>query len=242
VGHLVVRAVRGAASLVLFALFGIGALALAPVTFVLRDRAKCQSLVRGAWRLLLWAFRTFHLARVRVESADGVDLPAVRGSVIAANHPSLIDVVVFVVAVPKTLYVAKHALLRNLFLRAVVRATALPDDARLPESAAPLLADGWNVLVFPEGTRSPEAGGLRPFHRGAAQLALRAGVPLVPVRIDPSVRILGKRQPPWRVGDRCVEYVLTALRPLAAVRAPGESVHAAAVRLTDALRESLGGA
>lgn len=238
--RVVVSAVRGAASLSLFALFGLGALALAPVTFVLRNRVACQLLVRATWRLLLWAFGAFHLVRVRAESRDGVDLPSLRGCVIAANHPSLIDVVAFVATVPKTLYVAKRGLLRNFFLRSVVRATALPDDAGLADAAMPYLAAGWNVLVFPEGTRSPEEGGLRPFRRGAAQLALRAGVPLVPVRVLPTCRILGKRQPPWRVGDRCVVYTLDARAPLVAARAPGEGVHAAAIRLTDALRVALG--
>lgn len=169
------------------------------------------------------------------------NLTAVRGAVIVANHPTLIDVVLIVSLVPRTLYVAKHALRGNPFLTAIVRATALPDDARLPETAAPYLRAGWNVLVFPEGTRSPQGGGLHPLRRGAAQLAIRAGAPVVCIRETLTRRILAKGQRPWDMGSRRVVFSFRMSAPIPPPVAHG-SPHAAAVRLTDAIRAQLASA
>jgi 1-acyl-sn-glycerol-3-phosphate acyltransferase len=48
------------------------------------------------------------------------------------------------------------------------------------DTAAELLEDGWNLVIFPEGGRSPD-GWTQPFTAGAAYLARRTGRPVVPV-------------------------------------------------------------
>lgn len=53
---------------------------------------------------------------------------------------------------------------------------------RAGSTARQLLADGWNLLLFPEGTRSPD-GWMRAFRHGPARLCLDRGVPAVPVAI-----------------------------------------------------------
>ena len=231
-----VRAVlRSLMAVLLFAAFGVGALVISPLMLVLRKPDRCQPVVRQAWRLLLGAFSLLRLLRL----SHG-DFGSLRGRVIVANHPTLIDVVILTVLVPRTLYVAKRGLKANPFVAAIVRATALPDDARLPEVAAPYLAQGWNVLVFPEGTRSPAEGGLQPLHRGAAQLALRTSAPLACVRIDVSRPVLGKRQRPWDIGSERVDFRLRAVDvPVPSVAEGG--LHAAAVRLTETIRAHLAG-
>ena len=57
--------------------------------------------------------------------------------------------------------------------------------------AAELLADDWNLVIFPEGGRSPD-GGAQEFRGGAAYLAARTGRPVVPVHIDGTRHILPK--------------------------------------------------
>ena len=59
---------------------------------------------------------------------------------------------------------------------------AAASSARRPGD---LLADGWNVVVFPEGTRSPD-GWMERFRMGAAYLAVEHGVPVIPVGIKGS--------------------------------------------------------
>jgi 1-acyl-sn-glycerol-3-phosphate acyltransferase len=57
--------------------------------------------------------------------------------------------------------------------------------------AAELLGDGWNLVIFPEGGRSPD-GWAQAFRGGAAYLALRTGAPVVPVYLHGTRRILPK--------------------------------------------------
>ena len=221
-----IELLRGALSVALFGAFGIGSLLLSPIMLVLRTVERGQPVVCAAWRPLVWLF--VHTGLIRVERGN---LPDCQGAILVSNHPSLIDVVLFVSLVPKTLYIAKHALRRNFFLSSIVRVTSLPDDATLCETAAPYLEKGWNILVFPEGTRSPGTG-LHPFRRGAAQLALRTSAPVVCVGESLSRRLLSKRQTAWDMGSRRVTYAFRVDAPTVERAAEGESLHAAAVRVT----------
>ncbi|UDY36074.1 lysophospholipid acyltransferase family protein [Dermatobacter hominis] len=62
---------------------------------------------------------------------------------------------------------------------------------RSAETSARLIDDGWSLLIFPEGGRSPDGWG-QPHKGGAAYLAVRCGVPVVPVHLDGTGRILPK--------------------------------------------------
>jgi long-chain acyl-CoA synthetase len=52
-----------------------------------------------------------------------------------------------------------------------------------------LTGEGWSILIFPEGVRSP-TGQIKPFRGGIGMIASRLGVPVVPVRIDHVDRLL----------------------------------------------------
>jgi 1-acyl-sn-glycerol-3-phosphate acyltransferase len=56
------------------------------------------------------------------------------------------------------------------------------------EDTAALLRQGWNLIIFPEGGRTPD-GWFQPMRGGAAYLATRTGRPVVPVHIDGTYRI-----------------------------------------------------
>ncbi len=57
--------------------------------------------------------------------------------------------------------------------------------------AAVRIAEGTSVLIFPEGTRSPD-GHLQPFKTGAIVLAIKSGVPVVPVGFNGTHQVLPK--------------------------------------------------
>ena len=59
------------------------------------------------------------------------------------------------------------------------------------DTAAELIEDGWNLVIFPEGGRSPD-GWTQPFTAGAAYLARRTGRPVVPVYLHGTRHVLPK--------------------------------------------------
>lgn len=118
--------------------------------------------------------------------------------VLVANHPSLIDVLFIKGTLPGVTVLVKSALFRAPSLRRLFDASGdfkgpEKGDATFGETSVldtfvERLEAGQSVLVFPEGTRSP-SWRLRRFRRGAAEAAVRAGAPIVPifVLVDPPV-------------------------------------------------------
>lgn len=225
---------RGLGAVLLFAVFGIGGVGLIPVFLLVWNPAARQEIMRALWRIFVWMLNRSGLIRI-----DRGDLQSWRGTILACNHPSLLDVVIITSFVPKTLFIAKNSLRNNLFCAASVRALSLPADADLVAEAAPKLAAGWNVLVFPEGTRSPDERHMHPFKRGCAQLALRTGAPVVCLGARYSRRVLGKGQSVWDMGASCMQATFRADAPESFRGRPGESQHHAAIRVTETLRRRI---
>lgn len=156
------------------------------------------ALVEGPMRLGVEA-----LAAPRRQGADRLsDLEG--PAVFAANHHSHIDTPLLLTSIPdpwrhKMAVGAAADYFFGAHLTAAVSALvigAIPIERsrvgrRSADLAAGLIADGWSLLIYPEGGRSPDGWG-HPFRGGAAYLARRCGVPVVPVHIEGTGRILRK--------------------------------------------------
>jgi 1-acyl-sn-glycerol-3-phosphate acyltransferase len=174
------------------------AIALATRDPALRAR-RCRRAVARAWCFFHDALRVLRLVSYDPRRA-GLTLP--EGPYVAvANHPTLIDVTALLATVPDLVVVAKQAMIRNPFVGPVLRRCDHIDagdggpfsGAAVVDQALARLRAGTSVLLFPEGTRSPE-GGLGAFRQGAFELAVRAGVPLVSflVRCEPPTLMRGQ--------------------------------------------------
>ena len=187
-----------------FSLFGIGGLfmslcVLAPLNLVVRSperrRQIAQCLIAGGFRLFLWFLQTMGVMHMEIEGSES--LAAERGTLIVANHPTLIDVILLVAHTRAALCVVKGDILRNPFMRGVVRAAGyIPNDAdpeALIRDCANALEDGNNVVMFPEGSRT-RIGHPRTLQRGVANIALRTAAPIRIVTISCEPRTLYKGQ------------------------------------------------
>ncbi len=129
--------------------------------------------------------------------------------IFAANHHSHLDAGLLITSLPEPhrhqVFAAAAA---DYFFDNRVKAAAsalvlnaIPIDRtkvgrRSADQAAGLIDQGWSMVIFPEGGRSPDGWG-QPFRGGAAYLAIRCGVPVVPVHLAGTGRILpkGKNRP-----------------------------------------------
>jgi 1-acyl-sn-glycerol-3-phosphate acyltransferase len=123
--------------------------------------------------------------------------------VLVANHPTLCDVTSIASLFPDVVAMARTSFAQNPLLGRVLRACGfVPLGTHMMQECEERLRMGFDVLVFPEGTRSPRGGSLQPFHRGAFELAARAKVPLVLLKLTCVPPALSKGLPIWKVCDR----------------------------------------
>lgn len=128
---------------------------------------------------------------------------------LVANHESWLDPIVLPLALPrKPAFLAMEELWRMPGIGLVMRvygplAISLNRgavDATALKRSLRALQRGALLIIFPEGGISRD-GRLRPFHRGAAMLAARARVPIIPIAIEgtadalPLGRIVPRRRP-----------------------------------------------
>jgi 1-acyl-sn-glycerol-3-phosphate acyltransferase len=134
---------------------------------------------------------------MRLETRGLERLQRAGGVLVLANHPSYLDIVVLLSAMPRATCVVKEAWWSNPFIAGVVRAAGYicnSDPEQVLEACDRALREGAAVVVFPEGTRSRPNEPLK-FLRGAAHIALKSGRPIVPVLLqcDPPTLTKGSR-------------------------------------------------
>lgn len=184
-----------------FVLFGLGGLVLALSVFpffniFIQDRARrarwAQQTVHTSWRVYVWLMQA--LGVVSSECHGSPLLREARGTLIVANHPSLLDIVFLLSLMRRTQCVIKAGVWRNPFMAGVVKAANyipnLGDPERLVRECADALKAGNNLVIFPEGSRT-QPGKKHKYQRGFAYVALMAGAPIQIVSIScqpPSLR------------------------------------------------------
>jgi len=150
--------------------------------------------------------------RVRVK---GIERIPAGTCIFAANHTSSADAPAVVGAIPRRIAIL---LKRSLFEWPIVGqafhlAHFIPVDRFNRESAidsieraTAALRNGQSFVIYPEGTRSPD-GRLQEFKKGTAVMAIKSGVPLVPVACSNAHRIMEKRKLKIRPGTILVEFL-----------------------------------
>lgn len=205
-----------------WALIGLCAPLVALGIFVLPRPPWRQALARGAAGLL----RRLAFVRLRIEGLEHLP-PDDRPFVLVANHQSYIDAFVLIESIPRPLtFVAKRELAPIPVVgRALARqGTLFVERFDLKRSAdesrhfAAALQRRENLAFFPEGTFREDAG-LLPFRMGAFAAAAQAGVPVVPVALVGTRRIL--RGETWLPAPGRVEVIIGC--PLSPGLTPGLS-------------------
>ena len=178
----------------------------------------------GWHRAIVYASRGLVRACFRTRASGQERLPP-WPCILASNHQSFLDGLFLTAHLPTASVLrsafyakAKHVdrgWLRFLAKRCnVVVASADEGFRRSLQKLAAALRRGDSVLIFPEGTRSPD-GALGPFRESYAILARELDVPVVPVAIDGAQRALPKRPPPAAAARAGFDQLPDPLRPTA---------------------------
>jgi len=184
-----------------FAAVMLGGVAFSLVLFPLLrllpgGRFEYERRVRAVVRLSFAALlRILQATRMlRIEAHNTARLRQLGPVLVLANHPSYLDIVVLIAHIPNAVCVVKSKLWQSPFLGGVVRAAGYirnDEPETLISNCAERLAAGLPLIIFPEGTRTAPGEPLH-FVRGAAHIALSAGVPILPVVMRCEPRVLGK--------------------------------------------------
>jgi len=179
-------------ALIVLATVAMGTISL--ITSLFDSSGRAQHRVAQAWARML-----LKLGRVRARAVGLEHIPPNASCVFVSNHLSYMDTPLVLAMIPVQFrFMAKKSLFRVPFIGYhLKRAGHIPVDRenaraalRSMSEAAEIVRDrGVSVLVFPEGGRVPK-GETREFKDGAAYIAIKAGVPVVPVGIAGTREIL----------------------------------------------------
>ena len=152
--------------------------------------------IAGWWsRSILW------LANIKVGVIGAENIIQNGPQIFMANHQSVFDIFIVLGHINcQFRWIAKKELFKFPFFgKAMLRSGYIPIDRkhfvsamRSIDAAAKKIREGTSIMTFPEGTRSLTEE-IQPFKKGVFHLALKSGVPIVPVSLIGTGRIMQKK-------------------------------------------------
>src|SRR5262245_57838747 len=148
----------------------------------------------------IWARLILSLCRVHLAVQGSSHIAAPGPYLFLSNHQSQFDILAVVLAIPLQFRIlAKQELFYIPIFGWVLKLSGFvgidrsnrEKAIRSLERAAERLRNGRSLLIYAEGTRSPD-GRLLPFKKGGFVLAIQAGVPILPITIQGSREVLAK--------------------------------------------------
>jgi len=173
-----------------------------PLTFLLALSAILFTLIDPTGKAYhlharLWGRIGLLLGGAKLEVIGREKVPVDGPVIYMSNHQGNFDILALFLAIPRQFsWIAKEELFAiPVFGHSMRRAGYIPLDRsdgrralKSIEAAAAMIRNGRSVVIFPEGTRTPD-GNLLPFKRGGFLLAVKAGVPIVPFTINGSAKV-----------------------------------------------------
>ena len=166
-----------------------------------------------------WAKILLYISGVKIVIIGTENITVGNAQIFMANHQSDFDILICMAGIPVDfVWTAKKELFRIPFFGRAMRASGFVEIDRqhreqairnLDQAANTLLA-GISVAAFPEGTRSRD-GKLLPFKQGMFYLAIQTGIPIVPVTVIGSGKIMSKKS--WQV--KRGEIIMVIDKPVA---------------------------
>ena len=179
------------AKLFMIFLIGFGSIILGALCFTFlrifvhpqkNFKKAARTLVSYSFKLYIGLCTIFGLVRTRVNNKE--KYKNLKSCIVVANHPSALDMVYIISLVPNAVCVVNSYLTKTplaFVIKQIYLVNSL-DFFELQECCKKELSEGANIIIFPEGTRTPRHGSYK-YKRGAARIALASSCPVQPIYI-----------------------------------------------------------
>jgi 1-acyl-sn-glycerol-3-phosphate acyltransferase len=209
-------------TIISFIIFIIGAIILTFVGFFLLTLGGKTKKHKSQYHVILYA--TFRiLSKMMIQTPHKIVNPYnerfEKPSVILCNHQSHIDLLYTLMLSPKLIVLTNKWVWKSPFYGWIIRYAdflpAIDGIERHVDALEKLIADGYSILIFPEGTRSPDCS-IQRFHKGAFYLAEKLNLDIVPLVIHGIGHVLPKTEFLLRKGQIHIEILerITTESPL----------------------------
>lgn len=213
------RFIRGFLVVMVFTIFGIGSLLLSflflPIGGIFlqgeKKREKFSHIIHKLWHIYTQFFVVLNLIKIEKH-----EVKQVKGKIIVATHPTFIDILILIGIYDNSLCIAKKELLNNIFLKNIIKNVYIPNNIELDEFkniCTKTLNDGYNIIIFPTGTRTVEGEEIK-IHKGSAAVQIASGADILPVKIVCDYPFLQKGKPIYDAGEKVITYSITQLEPI----------------------------
>ncbi len=214
-----IRFYRGILTVFVFIIFGIGSLILGFIYIPLASlfikknekRHHLVNVIHKLWKIYVGFFVNLGLIKINIENYYEP-----KGVIIVATHPTLIDILILIALFPDSLCLAKQKLMNNFFIGKIIRDVYITNDIDIDDfkqEAVKALQDGFNIIIFPTGTRTVKGEKLK-LHKSFAMLQIESGADILPVKIDCDYPFLQKGKPIYDAADRLINYNIKLLNPV----------------------------
>ncbi len=145
-----------------------------------------------------WARDLLKLAGARVKVTGAGNVPADRAVLFVSNHQGNFDIPILLGCIDKPkAFIAKIEILKLPLIRTWMKQMNcvfmdrqdMRQSLKVMNEATEYLKQGYSMVIFPEGTRS-KGEAMGEFKAGSLRLAIKAGVPIVPVTIKGSYKLM----------------------------------------------------
>lgn len=197
---------RAFMKLFFYVFFGLGSIFLAIFVFPWirvaehnkhKFQIKARAFVSASFRFFVNFMRITRVISLKVDDKNA--WRNIHGKIIIANHPSMLDFVFIMSLVPNANCIVRGGLTKTV-LAGVIKQCYIVNSLDFNELCGlckQTLDEGNNVIIFPEGTRTPRHG-KNPYKKGAARIAYYAKAGIQPVLVGGNDKYgLGKHDPFW---------------------------------------------
>lgn len=204
-----------------FIITAIGLVIITPIIsipiFVSTLFVKPGKFVFSCMRLWSKILTTLMGLRISVHGTENIEPET--SYIVTPNHQGVADIHAMASSLPVLFrWVLKKELLRIPIFGwavwctgpiAIDRSNSAVSIETLNKEKDEKLKDGWSVLIYPEGTRTPD-GNLLDFKKGAFMMAIKSGIPILPVVCNGAFQIMPKKS----IGFRPGHITLTICPPI----------------------------